>query len=196
VHLSDRDLKAALASKAIMVTPLGENAIQPASIDLRLGGSVQRWINDPSRPSFGYPRSLGLIGAQDMRAENYGEGANFTIAPMEMLLGVTMETVGLDPEHIGWLEGRSTIGRQGLQIHCAGLVDPGFYGTLTLELCNLAPFTMVLTVGQSIGQLVVGRLTSAVERPYGSEGLGSRYQGQQAATPARDGRPAWVPRGG
>jgi len=194
--LSDRDLKAALESRAIMVTPLGENAIQPGSIDLRLGGSVQRWINDPSRPSLGYPRVLGLIGAQDMRAETYGLGETFAIAPHEMLLAATMENVGLNPEHIGWLEGRSTVGRQGLQIHAAGLVDPGFYGTLTLELFNQAPFTLMLTVGQSIGQLVVAKLSSAAERPYGTEGLGSRYQGQQEATPAREGRPSWVPRGG
>jgi dCTP deaminase len=36
-----------------------------------------------------------------------------------------------------------------------------------------------------IGQLCLFRLSSPAEHPYGSAGVGSRYQGQRGPTPSR-----------
>jgi dCTP deaminase len=36
-----------------------------------------------------------------------------------------------------------------------------------------------------IGQLCLFRLSTPAERPYGSQGVGSRYQGQRGPTPSR-----------
>jgi dCTP deaminase len=36
-----------------------------------------------------------------------------------------------------------------------------------------------------IGQLSFVQLTEAAEHPYGSDGLGSKYQGQRGPTPSR-----------
>jgi dCTP deaminase len=123
--------------------------------------------------------------------ETYPEGAEFTIQPLEFVLGVTLEWVALNDAHIARVDGCSTIGRSGLLVTNAGLVDPGFRGTLTLELFNLAPFPLVLRIGDRIGQLVVSRMLGSSTRPYGSPGLGSRYQNQQVATPARPPQPQW-----
>ena len=75
------------------------------------------------------------------------------------------------------------MGRLGLLIHStAGYVDPGWKGTLTLELCNVANLPIALYFGMRIGQISFFEMSSAVERPYGSKGLGSRYQGQSVPT--------------
>jgi deoxycytidine triphosphate deaminase len=80
----------------------------------------------------------------------------------------------------------SSLGRLGLLTHStAGFIDPGFTGHITLELSNVANLPIVLRPGMKIGQLCLFRLSSPAERPYGSEGVGSRYQGQRGPTPSR-----------
>jgi deoxycytidine triphosphate deaminase len=77
----------------------------------------------------------------------------------------------------------SSLGRLGLLIHStAGYVDPGWKGTLTLELSNVANLPIALYFGMRIGQISFFRMSSAVERPYGSKDLGSKYQGQSEPT--------------
>jgi deoxycytidine triphosphate deaminase len=86
----------------------------------------------------------------------------------------------------------SSLGRLGLIVHAtAGFCDPGWKGTLTLELNNLTRVPIKLYPGLPIAQLSFMTLDKPAERPYGSPGLGSHYQGQRAATESRyEGRPA------
>lgn len=67
----------------------------------------------------------------------------------------------------------------------AGFVDAGFSGHLTLELSNVANLPITIYPGMRIGQLALFTMSSPAERPYGSEGLRSKYQGQQGPTPSR-----------
>jgi len=84
------------------------------------------------------------------------------------------------------LEGKSSLGRIGLLIHStAGYVDPGWRGHLTLELSNVAKLPITLYYGMKIGQISFLRLTTAAERLYGDESLGSKYQGQTDPTASR-----------
>jgi deoxycytidine triphosphate deaminase len=86
----------------------------------------------------------------------------------------------------------SSLGRLGLIVHAtAGFCDPGWKGTLTLELNNLTRVPIKLYPGLPIAQLSFMALDAAAQRPYGSPGLGSHYQGQRAATESRyEGSPA------
>ena len=78
---------------------------------------------------------------------------------------------------------RVSLGRLGLLIHStAGYVDPGWKGNLTLELSNVANLPIALYYGMRIGQISFFRMSSPVERPYGSPELGSKYQGQSEPT--------------
>jgi hypothetical protein len=80
----------------------------------------------------------------------------------------------------------SSLGRLGLIVHAtAGFCDPGWQGTLTLELNNLTRVPIKLTPGLPIAQLSFMTLDRPAQRPYGSPGLGSHYQGQRAATESR-----------
>ena len=65
------------------------------------------------------------------------------------------------------------------------IVDPGWNGRLTLELANVSRLPITLYHGMRICQVSFQRLSTPSERPYGSEGLSSRYQGQDAPTASR-----------
>jgi deoxycytidine triphosphate deaminase len=94
--------------------------------------------------------------------------------------GVYLVTRSFIPTH------NSSLGRLGLIVHAtAGFIDPGWKGTLTLELNNLTRVPIKLYPGLLIAQLSFMGLDRPAERPYGSAELGSHYQGQVAATESR-----------
>jgi hypothetical protein len=86
----------------------------------------------------------------------------------------------------------SSLGRLGLIVHAtAGFVDPGFEGSLTLEITNFNSVPIVLRPGLPIAQLSFMALDRPAERPYGHPDLGSHYHGQTDATESRyEGGPA------
>ena len=107
----------------------------------------------------------------------------FILHPGEFVLGQTLEWVELPDDLVARLEGQLDLGRLGLLIHStAGYVDPGWKGNLTLELSNVANLPIALYFGMKIGQISFFRMSSPVERPYGSKELGSKYQGQSTPT--------------
>ncbi len=61
----------------------------------------------------------------------------------------------------------------------AGYVDPGWEGNLTLELSNVSPLPITLYYKMKIGQISFTQMSTPVDKPYGSKGLGSHYQGQK-----------------
>lgn len=179
--LSDRTIREEMLAGRIRIDPCDPDDIQPSSVDLHLGVSFQVFRNsrypyiDPSR------EQSGLMERVEATAEE-----PFVLHPGEFVLGTTIERVTLPDDVVARLEGKSSLGRLGLLIHStAGYVDPGWQGRITLELSNVANLPIVLTPGMKIGQISFMRMTTPVERPYGSEGLGSKYQGQMEATPSR-----------
>jgi len=97
--------------------------------------------------------------------------------------GSTIETITLPDDIVARVDGKSSLGRLGLLVHAtAGYVDPGWTGKLTLELSNQSQMPIALYYGMKIGQISFFKMSSAVERPYGSPELRSRYQGQKEPT--------------
>lgn len=179
--LSDRSMIEEMAVGRIVVDPCDPADIQPSSIDLHLGARFQVFRN--SRYPYIDPsvEQRGLMDLVEASAEE-----PFVLHPGEFVLGATVERVTLPSDIVARLEGKSSLGRLGLLIHStAGYIDPGWSGTLTLELSNVANLPIVLTPGMAIGQISFMRMTTPVDRPYGSPGLGSRYQGQVEPTPSR-----------
>jgi dCTP deaminase len=181
VLLSDTDIQAALTTGAAQLDPYDPAMIQPASIDVRLGRKFRVFENHRAAcidPAFDQPDLTRLV--------EVGESSAFVLHPGEFVLAATLETVTLGPALAARLEGKSSLGRHGLVTHAtAGFIDPGFTGRITLELSNVAPLPIKLWPGMKIGQLCFFRLTSPAARPYGSDGLGSRYQGQKGPTASR-----------
>jgi dCTP deaminase len=161
--------------------------VQPASVDLRLGRSFRVFHNHRIKAvDLGAPPS-GLTELLEVE-----EDGDFVIHPTEFVLGRTTETVELPDDVVARIEGKSSLGRLGLIVHAtAGFVDPGFRGTLTLEITNFNSVPIVLRPGLPIAQLSFMALDRPAERPYGHPELGSHYHGQTEATESRyEGGPA------
>ena len=110
----------------------------------------------------------------------------YVLEPGEFILANTIENVELPADVVARLEGKSSLARLGLMVHAtAGYVDPGFKGQLTLEISNVAGAKISIFYGMKISQISFLRMSTPAENPYGSEGLGSKYQGQLGPTPSR-----------
>jgi dCTP deaminase len=176
--LADRDIRTELEAGRVRITPYDPADLQPSSVDLHLDRSFRVFRNnrypyiDVRAPQ---PDLTELLRVEDEEP--------FILHPGEFVLGQTLEWVELPDDLVARLEGKSSLGRLGLLIHStAGYVDPGWKGNLTLELSNVANLPIALYYGMRIGQISFFRMSSAVERPYGSVGLGSKYQGQSEPT--------------
>jgi dCTP deaminase len=185
--LSDGTIRRLVAEGRVLIDPWDEAMVQPASVDLRLGTSFRVFHNhritaiDLADP----PRGLTELVEVD-------DDESFVIHPGEFVLGRTQEHVELPDDIVARIEGKSSLGRLGLIVHAtAGFVDPGFKGTLTLEITNLTRVPIILWPGKPIAQLSFMALDQPAERPYGHPELGSHYHGQTDATESRyEGGPA------
>ena len=179
--LSDRDIRAEIDEKRVVLDPYDAGMIQPSSVDVRLDRFFRVFENHR------YPH---IDPAEDQpeltRQVEPPEDEPFILHPGEFVLGSTYEVITLPDDIAARLEGKSSLGRLGLLTHStAGFIDPGFSGHVTLELSNVATLPIKLWPGMKIGQLCFFRLSSPAESPYGSAAYGSRYQGQRGPTPSR-----------
>jgi len=138
------------------ITPYLEDCINPASIDLRLGGT--------------------FIDLGTCKRDRFSH-LKITISPGDAILATTMEYIVMPSNAAGVVYLKSSLARQGLDHALAGFVDPGFKGQLTLELHAHYPVT--LTAGQRVVQLVLYQ-TEEPDKIYNG-----RYQGQRGPTIAR-----------
>ena len=179
--LSDRTIKEELAKGRIIIDPLDESDIQPASVDLHLDRKLLVFRNT-RQPYIDVRKELPDL----TEPEEIPDDSPFILHPGEFVLASTLEVVGLPEDIVARLEGKSSLGRIGLLIHStAGYVDPGWNGHLTLELSNVANLPVTLYYGMKIGQISFLRLTTPAENLYGSPALGSKYQGQTEPTASR-----------
>jgi dCTP deaminase len=180
--LSDGTIRRLVDDGEIVIKPWDPSLVQPASVDLRLGDSFRVFSN----------HKVATIDLREGPAANLTEEVvvteeeGFVIHPGEFCLGRTQEWVELPNDVVARIEGKSSLGRLGLIVHAtAGFIDPGWKGTLTLELNNLTRVPIKLYPGLLIAQLSFMALDKPAEVPYGSSSLGSHYQGQVAATESR-----------
>ncbi len=144
--------------------------IGPSSVDLTLSNSFCCLDVQPDEEV-------------DVRVEQnfYEWNANsISIKPGEFLLASTSEEVGVPIDCAAYVEGRSSVGRIGIQVQNAGFIDAGFRGQITLEIQNQSKFTVLLYSGMRICQLVYCQMTTPCSSPYDG-----KYQFQKGATHSR-----------
>ncbi len=166
--LSDWEIVQELLDGRIIITPLlnSKKQIGSSSIDVRLGTEF-KLIRIVKQTHFDLS-----VTVEEMRKQvhEYTEVVHlepmnpFILHPNEFALASTLEYIILPNDIAGRLEGRSTWGRVGLQVHStAGLVDPGFEGTLTFELHNMGKLPLPLYPGVRIAQISFHRCEPVAE---------------------------------
>lgn len=168
--LSDQTIIKMLKEHSLVIDPVKEGQIQPASVDIRLGRTFSIVEDSPS----------GIITMSNKITYKTIEADKYVLLPGQFVLATTMEYFALPDNLTAFVEGRSSLGRMGLFIQNAGWVDPGFEGEITLELFNANRCAIELEAGRRVGQLVFAQMDAPAINPYKG-----KYQGQKGATGSR-----------
>jgi dCTP deaminase len=151
--LAHDEILAETAAGRIVIDPYEEEAVGPASIDLRLGAEIR--IFSPM------PTVLPISAGTDYRDITYKlelAEAGYIIKPNELVLGMTLERITLPGDVAGWLGSRSRFARLGLMVHIsAPFMQPGISNHQVLEICNVGPNYLKLVPGERICQFVFER---------------------------------------
>jgi len=154
----------------------GDLNIEPSSVDLHLGDEIKTPL-EQRRPV--------KVDMEATYPTYETHETPYTIDPGEFALGYAQEIIEMPDYLKGQLEGRSSVGRLGLFVENAGLVDAGFSNAdLTLELFNAAPYPIELKENMRIVQMEICEHETAPSVSY-SEENGNKYQGQRGPTPSR-----------
>ncbi len=168
--LSDQTIRKLLQEGSLSISPLEDEQIQPASVDIRLGNTFSIVEDTPD----------GIITMENEIRYNTITADTYLLLPGQFVLATTMEYFRLPDNLTAFVEGRSSLGRMGLFIQNAGWVDPGFEGEITLELFNANRCAIRLQAGRRVGQLVFAQMDAPALVPYQG-----KYQGQRGATGSR-----------
>lgn len=160
----------------IGIEPYVPAHLNPASYDLTLSPHLR--VEIPL--AWTWPEHIidvanvkpGYTQAHEMEAEGY------VLPPGAFVLGATNEVVDLPDTLAARVEGKSSLGRLGLAVHItAGFIDPGFTGSITLEIANLMNRPIRLRPGMRIAQIAFTPMHSAPAVSYAQTG---HYQFQGA----------------
>lgn len=151
--LSDKEILLEIENGNILIEPFRQDCLGSNSYDVHLGRYLSVYKNHQL----------------DSRAHNEvseimipDEG--IVLQPGTLYLGVTEEYTE-SHKHVPFLEGKSSLGRLGINIHAtAGKGDVGFCNTWTLEISCIHPVRIY--PGMPIGQLIYFTVKGEVETPY------------------------------
>ncbi len=173
MFLSDVDIKKAVKNGDITISDFEEKRLQPASYDVILGNkfvltNVHSVIAiDPVNKI--YPKTMETLVA---------DGDEFILHPGTSVLGTLKDYTGTD-KYLTQISGKSSLARLGLVVHnTAGIINPGHYLNVTLELANLNNVPIILRPGMEIAQLLFSKLSSPVKQNYKDTG---RFNGDNWA---------------
>lgn len=151
--LTDKEILASIERGDILIEPYRPEALGTNSYDVHLG----KWLalyNDEVLDA----RRHNQITTFEIPPEGY------ILTPARFYLGVTLEYTETH-KHVPFLEGKSSIGRLGIDIHAtAGKGDVGFCNHWTLEISVKQPIRVY--AGMPVGQLIYFTTDGDVTTPY------------------------------
>jgi len=171
MRLCDRDIIAALNDERIRIQPRPDDrVISGVSVDLRLGHRF-RVFSSHTIPFIDLSGSRGEVdrAVEKVMGDEVviDDQATFVLHPGELALGITLESITLPDDLVGWLDGRSSLARLGLMVHVtAHRIDPGWSGNIVLEFFNSGKLPLALRPGMAIGAMSFETLSGPAQRPY------------------------------
>lgn len=178
--LSDRDIRAAIKDRRLAFSPkLDVDQIGPASIDMKLDGTFK--VFNTAR--------MSLIDVRQPLPNEFLESVvrkknePFILHPGDFVLASTKEYITVGDDLVVRVEGKSSLARIGILVHTAGFIDPGFEGTITLEISNQSNVAVALYPDMYICQFAVHQMSSPAEVPYNKRKK-SLYTGQRGVMQA------------
>lgn len=170
-----------LRDGSLTVSPLLSNSqVGVSSIDLRMGNVVlmaRARGSSHVEPMTAVPGAGGRHGGELERRQKHERyeltfHMRLLLHPGALALVPTLEWVRLPQNLMGMVTARSTWAREGLSIATATLIEPGYEGTVTLELANLGQIPIALYPGLELAQIAFAKIPD-VAPPEGDDSCGS-----------------------
>ena len=151
--LTDKKILEAIEKGQIVIEPFRSECLGTNSYDVHLGKYLAVYRDRVLDAKKHNPIDLFEIGPE-----------GFVLEPGTLYLGVTEEYT--ETHHtVPFLEGKSSIGRLGIDIHAtAGKGDVGFSNTWTLEISCVQPVRVY--AGMPVGQLIYFLIEGDIENYY------------------------------
>ena len=173
MFLSDTDIKRALEKDEITIEDFDESRLQPASYDVLLGNEFI--VTDPHTSQAIDPVNKLYPKTREVKI---ADGEEFALHPRTTVLGTLKDFVGSD-KYLIQISGKSSLARIGLVVHnTAGIINPGHFLHITLELANFNIVPIILRPGMPIAQLTFSKLSSPITQSYKETG---RFNGDNWA---------------
>jgi len=161
MFLSDTDILKEVKAGTITLKPFDESRLNPASYDILLGNTFL--LNDEYTAAIIDPVKKIYATTREVKVK---DGDEFILRPGISVLGTSKDFFGSD-EFLIQLSGKSSLARVGLMIHnTAGIVNPGHFLHITLEITNQNNIPIVLRPGMKIAQLTFSKLSSPTRQSY------------------------------
>jgi dCTP deaminase len=162
--LSDKRILEEIELKTILIEPFTRECLGSNSYDVHLGKDLAVYIDAELDA-----KKHNLIKHFEIPENGY------VLQPNVLYLGVTEEYTETHA-HIPFLEGKSSTGRLGIDIHAtAGKGDVGFCGNWTLEISVKMPVRVY--AGMPVGQLIYFPVDGEIEVKYNQK-KNAKYSGQ------------------
>jgi dCTP deaminase len=161
VILTDEQILKEMEKGTIVISPFDRRHLGSNSYDVHLGKYLAVYKND-------------ILDARLHNEVEHSEipDEGLILLPHRLYLGVTQEYTETH-RHVPFLEGKSSIGRLGIDIHAtAGKGDVGFCNTWTLEISVKQPVRVYH--GMPIGQLIYFEISGEVGTTYRAK-AGAKY---------------------
>lgn len=189
MRLCDKDIVKHLKTGDIKISPQPEpDMISGLTVDIRLGNKFRVFQDhaapfiDLSGPKAEVAKQLDSVMSDEIEIS---QGEAFFLHPGELALAVTLESVTLPANIVGWLDGRSSLARLGLMVHVtAHRIDPGWSGNIVLEFINSGKLPLALRPNMKIGALSFEVLSDYAQNPYNAR-QDAKYKGQDGAIASR-----------
>jgi dCTP deaminase len=159
--LCDKDIKKAVSDGEIRIDDFDESRLQPTSYDILLGNKFvvtlpeESPVIDPVNKIFPKTKEVEV-----------SDGGEFILHPGVSVLGISWDFFGSD-NYLIQLSGKSSLARLGLLVHnTAGIINPGHFLNITLELCNLNTVPIILRPKMPIAQLLFMKISRPTQINY------------------------------
>ncbi len=189
MRLCDKDIIQELEKGTIQIQPMpNPDMVSGLTVDIRLGNKFRVFEDhaapfiDLSGPKAEVAAALDSVMSDEIEI---ADGKAFFLHPGELALAVTLESVTLPSNIVGWLDGRSSLARLGLMVHVtAHRIDPGWSGNIVLEFFNSGKLPLALRPNMKIGALSFEVLSDHADRPYNAR-KDAKYRNQDGAIASR-----------
>ena len=178
MFLSDVDIRKEVRTGRIVLKPFDEANLQPVSYDIRLGNKFI--LNEEGRTRIIDPAQKIFAKTREVQVR---DGEEFILHPGVSVLATSKEYLGSN-DFLIQIGGKSSLARVGLMIHnTAGIINPGHFLYVTLELSNQNNVPIVIRPGMPIAQITFSMLSSPPAQSYKQVGRFAKDNWNHSAPP-------------